>query len=328
MIEDFREINRVLIAIQELSVDDYAKKNDVLNECKQVVLGGKIPNHEETISFSISSGMIIELENSLKMSLLGKKFLKANLEGIWDLNEEQNKILIENCFLEGFLKDTTIEILKQFFPDNKRQTFVLSKSDEGFILGNPKFIRSLFQIGLLQEDDKSFFINPDFSRHFSSIIKKQKMSIEELEYKMKIDKEIGDVAEKIILEYEKNRLKQESAISESSLVQIISSTDVSAGYDIESFDGKTADLEFNRHIEVKGSRRNDLSFYWSAGEIEKAKEMENSYWIYFVPGINLINQTFDGDIIKIQNPAKEIFNSGIFSSKCVKYHISKKIKSN
>ena len=82
MIDDFREINRVLLAIQELSVDDYAKKNDVLNECRQVVLGGKIPNHGETVNFSISSGMIIELANSLKLSSLGKRFLKANLEGI------------------------------------------------------------------------------------------------------------------------------------------------------------------------------------------------------------------------------------------------------
>ena len=152
------------------------------------------------------------------------------------------------------------------------------------------------------------------------------MTYHELEQKLKIDKEVGDIAEKIVLEYEESRLKnEESASSESTLVRIISGTDVTAGYDIESFDGKTSDLKFNRHIEVKGSVNNDLSFYWSSGEIDKAKEYENLYWIYFVSGIDRQTQSFHGEIKKIPNPASEIIDSKKYSLKCIKFHVTKKL---
>jgi len=122
----------------------------------------------------------------------------------------------------------------------------------------------------------------------------------------------------------KNRLKnEESADVESKLVQIISSTDVSAGYDIESFDRQTTDLKFNRHIEVKGSINYDVSFYWSSGEIKKSLECENTYWIYFVSGIDRRNQSYGGEIIKISNPSHEVLETGNYSSNCTKYHITK-----
>lgn len=150
------------------------------------------------------------------------------------------------------------------------------------------------------------------------------MSYDELEQKLKIDKEVGDIAEQIVLEHEQNRLKnEESAHVESKLVQIISGTDVTAGYDVESFDGQTTDLKFNRHIEVKGSVNYDLSFYWSSGEINKSLEYENEYWIYFVSGIDRKSQSYGGEIIKIPNPGYEVLETGKYSSNCTKYHITK-----
>ena len=93
---------------------------------------------------------------------------------------------------------------------------------------------------------------------------------------------------------------------------------------MESFDGKTTDLEFNRHIEVKGSTGNELSFYWSSGEIQKARELETSYWIYFVPGIDRKTRSYHGEITKIPNPSCEVFETGKYSSNCTKYHVTEK----
>jgi len=325
MIKDLREINRVLIAVEQLSVDEFAKEIDVLNECTKIVLGGKFSNHEETISFCISCGIISELEKQLRLTPFGKKLIKANPENNWELNELQKNLLIENCFLDGFCKNESISVLKQFYPDNKRQTFVFSKKDD-FILKNiSSNLQLLFQIDLIQKDEKTLFVNPYFSKYLSYLLGGKKMSLDELDQHLKIDREIGDIAEKIVLEYEKNRLKnKELADSESSLVQIISGTDVTAGYDVESFDGKTTDLEFNRHIEVKGSTGNELSFYWSSGEIQKARELETSYWIYFVPGIDRKTRSYHGEITKIPNPSCEVFETGKYSSNCTKYHVTEK----
>ena len=101
----------------------------------------------------------------------------------------------------------------------------------------------------------------------------------------------------------------ESANIESKLVQIISSTDVTAGYDIESFDGQTNDLKFNRRIKVKGSTNYNISFYWSSGEIKKSLELKESYWIYFVSGINRQTQSFNAEIIKIPNPSYKVLET-------------------
>lgn len=327
MIKDLREINRILIAIKQLSINEFAKKEDVKNECKKIVLGGKIPDHSETISFCISAGIISEFDDQLSITLFGKRLLKTNPENNWELNEQQKILLIENCFLDGFYKEKTLSILKQFYPDNKRQTFVFSKKDDFILKSVYATLRLLLQVGLVLEDEKLLFVNPDFSKYLSFLFNKRKMTYHELEQKLKIDKEVGDIAEKIVVEYEKNRLKnEESASSESTLVQIISGTDVTAGYDIESFDGKTSDLKFNRHIEVKGSVNNDISFYWSSGEIDKAKEQGNLYWIYFVSGIDRQTRLFYGKIKKIQNPAYEIIDSKKYSLKCTKFHVTKKLK--
>lgn len=61
----------------------------------------------------------------------------------------------------------------------------------------------------------------------------------------------------------------------------VSATDVSAGYDIRSFedDGNI------RHIEVKSSTNSHILFYWSSSERCFAQEHRLSYWIYFVPRV-------------------------------------------
>jgi len=325
MIKDIREINRVLIAIKELSVNTFAKKIDVLNECTKIVLGGKYSNHEETVNFCISSKIIFEFEQQLQLSSLGKNLIKANPENNWELNETQKNLLIENCFLDGFCKDESISVLKQFYADNRRKTFVFSKKDD-FILKNiSPNLQLLFQIDLIQKDGNTLFVNPRYSKYLSFLRSKRKTSLDELDQQLKIDRDVGDIAENIVLEYEKNRLKKEElAESESSLVQIISGTDVTAGYDIESFDGPTTDLEFNRHIEVKGSVNHDISFYWSSGEIKKSLDFGKMYWIYFVSGIDRKNLSHTGEIIKIQNPGYEVLETGQYSSNCTKYHIRKK----
>ena len=324
MIKDLREINRILIAIKQLSINEFAKKEDVKNECKKIVLGGKFPDHLETINFCISAGIILELNGQLKLLSLGKKLLKANPEEIWDLTELQKILLVEHCFLDGYCKEQSISILKQFLPDNKRQTFVFSKLNDFALHCDPIDFKLLLQTELILSDEKIWFVNPVFSKYLTLQIQKRKIAYSELEQQHKNNKEVGDIAEKIVMKYEKERLKNdESAISESRLVKIIGATDISAGYDVESFDGKTKNLEFNRHIEVKGSTKCELSFFWSSDQIEKAREKGDEYWIYFVPGIDRQNEAYNSEIIKIKNPAYEIIDSKKYSVECVKFRVTK-----
>ena len=114
MISDLREINRILLVIDALTIDGHAKLSDVIDECKNTVLGGKRVNHEETIDFCVSSGIILKSNEFITYSPLGKKIFDVNLEGFWELNNLQKTLLIENCFLDGYFLEKSIATAAKF----------------------------------------------------------------------------------------------------------------------------------------------------------------------------------------------------------------------
>ena len=88
-------------------------------------------------------------------------------------------------------------------------------------------------------------------------------------------------AEELVVTFEKERLVMRGEPGLSSLVKRVSEYDVSAGYDVRSFDPNTGEI----FIEVKSSVSSRLRFYWSPNEKEMAKEKAQQYWIYFVPRV-------------------------------------------
>ena len=58
--------------------------------------------------------------------------------------------------------------------------------------------------------------------------------------------------------------------------------DVSAGYDIKSFDGKLGEDEnpIQRYIEVKAVSSQDYGFNWTRNEIEKSEYYNQDYYLY------------------------------------------------
>jgi len=100
----------------------------------------------------------------------------------------------------------------------------------------------------------------------------------ELEREREAKKMIGEIAENIVLEFEKNQSRK---------VKRISQENANAGYDIES-----QDEDGNvRLIEVKGSTGDEFDIYWSQNEIETARENRDKYWLYFVPGVDIKSKT-------------------------------------
>ena len=325
MLTDLREINRLLLAINEIAFKDgAAEKNDVINECKKVVLGGKIPKHEETIMFCLECNIIQEESGLLKFTVFGRNLFRLNDERNYELGSEQKEYLTQKCFLKGSFKDKTREVLTQFSKDNRRLTFVYSLNNDIPLYGDLQYVELMKQSELILKENDILFVNPNYAEDVSYLLKFiSTMTEEDLEQLLKIQKKVGKIAETNVLEFEKNRLKNdEKALPESDLIQIISSTNVDKGYDIESFDSTTNDLMFNRFIEVKGSTGKQFNFHWSSNEVKKAKELGEKYWIYFIPEINIHSNASQKPIM-IQNPAEKIFNDGSFKTEIEKYHITK-----
>lgn len=134
-----------------------------------------------------------------------------------------------------------------------------------------------------------------------SFVHEKAVSPEELEQSLKKAKEIGDLGEKLVFDYEVNRLISLNKTDLAHKVKHMAKVDVACGYDILSF---SEDGSF-RYIEVKTTTTNSKSFYISDNEKRKSETLGKSYWIYRVTRI----LTVDFEIEMIQNPA-EMFANG------------------
>ncbi|MDZ7706017.1 MAG: DUF3883 domain-containing protein [Trueperaceae bacterium] len=107
--------------------------------------------------------------------------------------------------------------------------------------------------------------------------------------------EIGEEGEHHVLEYEKERLCKAGRKDLADKVFQVSAQDVTAGYDIESFE-TSGEKKF---IEVKASLAFSYSFELSRNELAVAQELRESYWIYKVMGL----RTSHPNIHELRDPA-------------------------
>jgi hypothetical protein len=92
-------------------------------------------------------------------------------------------------------------------------------------------------------------------------------------------------------------------------VEQVSIENVSAGYDIKSFE-KSGRVRF---IEVKSSVGLKVAFEWSTGEREKADKEGEAYFIYFVP-LSFMLPRLTAPIVIIQNPFLKIKEGHLLES--------------
>ncbi|OLS40831.1 DUF3883 domain-containing protein [Bacillus sp. MRMR6] len=153
----------------------------------------------------------------------------------------------------------------------------------------------------IQENDL-IFINKDYYQLVDLHIRKG-ITEAELFTILENNKKLGDLAEQIALGYEKNRFNQmcENLLAEK--VQLISKSNVSAGYDIISFKD-TKSQTHDAFIEVKYFNNNH--FYLSQNEYKTAELLKEDYYLYLVntdsKAIKIIRDPFKN----LENLAKSI----------------------
>lgn len=105
-----------------------------------------------------------------------------------------------------------------------------------------------------------------------------KISADDYQRLLRLMEQNGVLAEKLVLDYERRRLKAANRIDLAEKVTWTSRENVAAGYDISSFevDGSP------RYIEVKAVSTRRLRFIITKNEWSVAKDLGDSYWIYVV----------------------------------------------
>lgn len=305
------ELNRLLLAIKEvMDVNGAALINNVLEQCKTVVIDGIMPEHLETIRFAEKIGFIKKGQKKIYLLVSGEYFLALNKENMYDILPSQKIYLLRTCFLHGCFRENTQSLLSKFSPDYKDNTFRWSSVDGSPFEVENWFIERLIELGLLKPMQGGFEISPQYVNAVSDFLDEGKgWSIEAFEKYLMEKKEVGDIAERTMLAYESERLAALGCEVEAMCIRIISRLRVNAGYDIESFDDATPGMNFNRFIEVKGAKSPFIHFFWTENEMTVAKKLGKRYWIYFQGGIDMKRKIIYNDPVIFQDPLNTIIKN-------------------
>lgn len=135
---------------------------------------------------------------------------------------------------------------------------------------------------------------------------KNEYSPKKLEKDLKDKKQLGDQAELLIFKKEQEKVNQ---INPSLKVDHIALRDVSAGYDIQSFEKQDDRIE-KIYIEVKAVSKSNYKFHLSIKERQTANKLKDKYYIYLLPVDKSNPEKFDYDqLLKITNIDKSIFQN-------------------
>lgn len=248
---------------------------------------------EDNLEFALKLGFIKEQDNKLILAKKGR-------------NDEQS------------LKDTAItSVLKNREKYNEFWRYLDSfELIDNILVFYPKISETLkhaksrdflCEIGLVNITDNTHYISP---LYIQEVMKKKIITPKMLRIMNQKKEQIGLKAELFILSYEKKLLKSFTNLKENVTIKHIAKTNVNAGYDIESFDRKCAELgQFKKiYIEVKAVNANDFKFYWSKNEIESAALFKNDYYLYLLPVKS--DATFDiNKLVIINDPHENIINN-------------------
>ncbi|HAM88486.1 MAG: hypothetical protein US83_C0004G0099 [Candidatus Falkowbacteria bacterium GW2011_GWC2_38_22] len=230
--------------------------------------------------------------------------------------------ILERLFLELKYDPTFDEI---FISENISYDIVyryIQIKNSAFRLKYSNFKQLLIDFRLLfpHPDLKinKLIVNAKYRRFFDLLvlpeIKGRKIGLDNLHNQLEEKRLNGELAENYVLEFEKDRLGG----SKNMEIEKISDYDVSAGYDIVSFESPESGIP-NRFIEVK-CYTGEPSFYWSRNEIDVARIKRDEYYIYLVDKNSLGVKGYSP--ITIRDPHKNVFNDKQWNKRAEKYFIT------
>ena len=179
----------------------------------------------------------------------------------------------------------------------------------------------LYSLGFLEQERlverKIFWVAEEHEAllKICCIKKKKQISLEMLRKQLENNCQAGEQAEDFVLNFERRRITDDCLRNK---IKVISAIDVSAGYDITSFNSNDS-LGYDRFIEVKAMSR--IGFYWSQNEFNVAKLKGEKYFLYLVD-LSCVNHDGYSPLI-IGNPAKEILDSSAWHMEPQNYYIQR-----
>lgn len=213
-------------------------------------------------------------------------------------NTHQRNILICNSLLRKVIDENLINI-NNIHVSSATGEIILDPN--AFTLSAAIFRNFLISSNCVSFDNSGFVVNRVYESEIKSIAnnKHTKVSQEALLKQLEKEREDGELAEQIVLKYEKDRLPNMS-----SKIKQVSSIDVCAGYDIISYNSASSS-SYDRFIEVKCFHGKE-HFYWSSNEKNVSRLIGEHYFIYLVDLDKYYRNPLNFQPTIIQNPDQNI----------------------
>lgn len=265
-------------------------------------LGYRYPRSIPTLAFALYIGLVQQKRGLFTLTSIGKIFTAHYGHSLIDLSPYQGKLVLSLILDDKYLNLILSFIMRHLREaGNKRLQLRARKFEDDQMV----VTKVLQQIGALELHDEFLIISPDFESLLqSSIIHFASLTEDELWNRLNNQRLRGKEVEEFILKEEKKRLIRLGRKDLADFVVRVSTNDVSAGYDIQSYEVDSTP----RFIEVKSSVGNKIYFEWSTNEREQAKAKSIKYWIYFLSMSYTLPKNFV-PIAVIQNPIAHI-NAG------------------
>ena len=314
MIASLNEINRVLLALRKLTRQRKNVPRGILADfLSGAVILAQNPEFDPVLDFMVRLGLVSIRKKGVGITPLGAELLAENVAEIYELQPRQKILLFRRCYLDGPLRPEMKKIVKFFSVDAASGKIIWSSLDsEPF--GEIEWVsQHLVQLNILNTSQHLLVVNDHHNETILQFLDEGgDYTEEQMEENLREKRLLGDLAESFVVEYEKLRLSDAGHNLESACVQRISKHRVNAGYDVNSFTGGCKNLNHDRFIEVKGSGKATVYFFWSLNEMKKAEKLGDKYWIYFVGGIDRKKRLVTRHPVMIQNPHVGLKSDGRF----------------
>jgi len=324
-----KQIPEILEIVKQFEDDKKAEpKIDMVKKTynNSPVSEATFPDFDQVGSFCIKTQILKLEKNILSITKIGKEILDSYHENK-SISNKVKEIIATKCFLEGPFLQQIQEAFSHFLKNDSK---IWCPSNQVTPLFSTKFILPLlYESNILLQKNKDVVINPIYANLFKIEKKTRNVRItqKQIDQKLVLMKKVGEIAEEIVVDYEKKRLKNKGFLDESKNVTRISQMNASAGYDIESFNEKSDDINVHdRLIEVKGSTGTEFDIHWSKNETVQAKDNPDKYFLYYVYEIDIIRRTSPHKPIIISDPFHNILENSEYDKVIEGYHITKKLK--
>jgi len=250
------------------------------------------------------------------------------------INKALNSLSLIDERLKAVLVDLVLNPKNPFYKEthNYLENFTFDKTTYVYI---PKTAKGdqysglrnfLLELGLVKYDgiNKIYTIASNYLSSFAERKTDAVVHPDELKAVLNKKDKMGKAAEKVVLDYERERLMNYPELIEQ--IEYTASKNVLAGYDIKSWEerGKGDKKPIERFIEVKAVGGEETKFYWSRNEINKAKKYRRQYFLYLVPVIS--DEKFDIERMEvIRDPFAEVFNNTAWAKQAEIYSFTKAV---